>query len=114
MKDSLEQLREHPQSLRAVELTSRTSFRVSRKKGNGSKIIRVKDLKRKQAEALEQEDQQPLKRQFRFAVQACIEFLESPEPGAATSSNQQPQLGVPEEQVMQSELCRDMQRCLFF
>ena len=84
MKDSLEQLREHPQSLRAVDLTSRTSFRVSRKKDNGSKIIRVKDLKRKQAEALEQEDQQPLKRQFSFAVQARV-------PGVcrARSSNQQ-------------------------
>jgi len=97
VKESLEQLREHPQSLSAVYLTSRSSFRVSRKKDNGCKIIRVKGLKRKQAEALEQEDQQPLKRQFSFAVQACIEFLESAEPGAAASSNQQPQPGVPEE-----------------
>ena len=95
VKDSLqqlEQLREHPQSLRAVDLTSKTSFRVSRKKDNGWKIIRVKGLKKKQVEG-----QQPLKRQFSFAVQACSEFLESAEPGAAASSNQQPQLGVPEE-----------------
>ena len=97
VKESLEQLREHPQSLRAVYLTSRSSFRVSRKKGNGCKLIRVMDLKKKQAEALEQEDQQPLKRQFSFAVQACIELLESAAPGAAASSNQQPQPGVPEE-----------------
>ena len=97
VKESLEQLRDHPQSLSAVYLTSRRSFRVSRKKDKGSKIIRVKAMKRKQAEALEQKDHQPLKRQFSFAVQACIEFLESAEPGAAASSNQQPELGVPEE-----------------
>ena len=97
VKESLEQLRGHPQSLSAVYLTSRRSFRVSRKKDKGSKIIRVKAMKRKQAEALEHKDHQLLKRQFSFAVQACIEFLESAEPGAAASSNQQPQLGVPEE-----------------
>ena len=97
VKESLEQLREHPQSLSAGYMTWRNSFRVRRKKDNGNKIIRVKDLKRIQAEALGQEDQQPLKWQFSFAVQACIEFLESAEPGAATSSNQEPQLGVPEE-----------------
>ena len=97
VKESLEQLREHPPSLSAVCLTSRRSFRVSRKKDKGSKIIRVKAMQRKQAEALEQKDHQPLKRQLSFAVQACIEFLESAEPGAAASSNEHPELGVPEE-----------------
>jgi hypothetical protein len=97
VKESLEQLRDHPQSLSPVYLTSRRSFRVSRKKDKGSKIIRVKAMKRKQDEALEQKDHQPLKRQFSFVVQACIEFLESAEPGAAASSNEQPELGVPEE-----------------
>ena len=38
-----------------------------------------------------------MKRQFSFAVQACSEFLESADPGAAAGSNQQPELVVPEE-----------------
>ena len=97
VKESLEQLREHPQGLSAGYMTWRNSFRVRRKKDNGNKIIRVKGLKTIQAEALGQEGQQPLKWQFSFAVQACIEFLESAEPGAAASSKQEPQLGVPEE-----------------
>ena len=87
MKDSLEQLREHPQSLSAVCLASKSYFRVRRKKTNGCKIIRVKDLKRKQAEALEQEDQQPLKRQFSFAVQASSWSLQSQEQQPAATSN---------------------------
>ena len=87
VQESLEEIREHPQSLSAVYLTSKSSFRVSRKKDNGWKIIRVKGLKKKQ----------PLNRQFSFAVKACSEFLESADPGAAASSNQQPQPAVPEE-----------------
>ena len=46
--------------------------------------------------------QQPLKRQLSFAVQACNDFLESGDPGAASSSNEEPQLGVPKKRRSRS------------
>jgi len=95
VNECLETLHEHPESLGAVYLTSRSSSRVHRK-DKTLKDIRVKGLKRKQAKALGQQDQEPVKRQFDFAVQACIEFLDSRVPGAAASSNQQLEPAVPE------------------
>jgi len=86
----LETLQEHPESLAAVYLASRNSFRVHRK-DKAWKDIKVKDLKRKRAQAFEQQDQELVKRQFDIAVQGCIEFLDSRVPGAAASSNQQPE-----------------------
>ena len=47
-------------------------------------------------------DQQPLKRQLSFVVQACSDFLESADPGAAASSNEQPHLGVPKKRGSRS------------
>lgn len=90
VNDSLQTIRDHPQCLSAVFLQSRSSIRVQRRNIKATKDLRVKDLKRKRAESVEQDNQDIVKRLFDPIVQSAISFLDLQVPAGAASSNQAP------------------------
>jgi hypothetical protein len=95
VENALKTLRDHPGCSRANYVPSRMAFRLLRA-DNATMDIRVKNLKRKRAEALQHEEQEGLSRQFDLALQACVDFLEHRYP-------EQPEPAVPEEAPQAAE-----------
>ena len=76
VKDCLQDLEGHPQCLRAHWQNSRHSFRLQRKSDKTIQEVRVKDMKKKLSEALEQDNFEPVQRNFLKAVAGCLAFLD--------------------------------------
>jgi hypothetical protein len=79
LENALKTLRDHPRCSKANFVPSRQAFRLVRA-DKATIDIRVKELKRKRAEALEHDDQAGVRRQFDIALQVCVEFLEHRDP----------------------------------
>ena len=76
---ALQILHSNERCLHATYLPSRVSIRVVRKEDQAVSEFRVKNLKRKRAEAAEHDSQEPVKRQFDLAVSEALKFLDSDE-----------------------------------